>query len=88
VFEWDNGNLDHIANHGVSPEEAEEAMDDRYQITAPAYDFEGERRRGTIGMTRNGRILYVVYTVRAGLLRVVTVRPATRLERQRYGERR
>ena len=26
-FDWDDANLDHIAAHGVSPEEAEAAFD-------------------------------------------------------------
>ncbi|MBI2939718.1 MAG: hypothetical protein HYY04_04705 [Chloroflexi bacterium] len=26
MFDWDEGNVDHIAEHGISPEEAEEAL--------------------------------------------------------------
>ena len=35
VFEWDDGNLDHIAEHGVDNWEAEDAIRDRRRIEHP-----------------------------------------------------
>ena len=32
MFEWDDGNLDHIARHGVESWEVEEAFGDRHRI--------------------------------------------------------
>ncbi len=29
MYEWDDGNLDHIAEHGVESAEAQEALEDR-----------------------------------------------------------
>ncbi len=84
VFDWDEGNADHIAEHGVSPEEAEEAMVDPRRRGAPAYNVEGERRRAMIGATDDRRVLYPVYALRHGRIRVLSARDATRLERQRY----
>jgi len=37
VFDWDDGNVDHIAEHGVSPEEAEEAALDRRGVGMAVY---------------------------------------------------
>jgi uncharacterized DUF497 family protein len=84
VFEWDDGNLDHIAEHGISAEEAEEAVEDPRRTLAPAYGVAGERRRAVLGATVAGRLLFVVYTHRGGRIRVITARDATPRERRRY----
>lgn len=84
MFEWDDGNLDHIEIHGVTAEEAEEAILDPRRRPASAYSTETEQRRALVGMTENGRILYVVYTMRSGRTRVVTARNATQAERRQY----
>ena len=53
-------------------------------MPAPAYNRLGERRYGLIGATDEGRILTVIYTHRAGRIRVVTARDATHSEKRRY----
>jgi uncharacterized DUF497 family protein len=70
-FDWDGANADHIARHGVTKEEAEEAVtEDPIDL---GYDLEaGEERYQQLGMTRRGRILFVVTTWRGIRLRVVT----------------
>jgi uncharacterized DUF497 family protein len=45
MFDWDDANVDHLARHDVTPEEAEEALLDPRRIGASAYAVEGERRR-------------------------------------------
>ena len=43
LFEWDDGNRDHMAHHQVSPEEAEQVIDnDPLDIEAETVD--GEQR--------------------------------------------
>jgi uncharacterized DUF497 family protein len=84
VFDWDDSNVDHIARHQVQPEEAEEALTDPRRIGAPAYDVENEQRRAILGATVDGRILFVVYTIRHGKPRVVAARDATARQRRRY----
>ncbi len=86
MFDWDAANIGHIARHGVTPEEAEEAMRDFRRLRTPAYEFEGEVRAGILGMTEGGRTLVVVFTHRRGAFRVVTARLAGRRDRQRYME--
>lgn len=84
MFEWDDGNLDHIARHGVAAEEAEEALLDRRPIGAPAYAVEGETRFAVLGATEQGRVIFVAFTRRGRNVRVVTARDATPVERRRY----
>ena len=61
-FDWDDANIDHIAAHGVSPSEAEDAILDPDRIGAPARSSPTEKRRGIVGTTEQGRILFVSYT--------------------------
>ena len=71
LFEWDDANILHLAEHNVSPEEAEEVI-----LGEPMeLDFEvvdGENRWPYIGGTTQGRILRVVMTLRGERVRVVT----------------
>jgi uncharacterized DUF497 family protein len=64
AFDWDEANEEHIALHGVTPEEAEEALTDTHRVGAPAYNTPNERRQAALGATLDGRVLYVVYTLR------------------------
>ena len=83
-FEWDDANEEHIAEHGIMPDEAEEALSDAHRKNQPAYNTPTERRRGVLGATEDGRILVVIYTYRRGAIRVVTARDANEAERRRY----
>ena len=75
AFEWDDANRDHIAHHEVSPEEAEQVIEnDPLDIEAEAAD--GEPRFTSIGRTDHGRFLLVVTTLRQSRIRVVTAFPA------------
>lgn len=92
VFDWDEANVEHIIRHDLEPEDVEEALLDPRGVTAPAYNKIArnkiEVRKGFIGATEGGRILYVAYTVRSGRphskIRVVTARNANPEERRRY----
>lgn len=87
-FDWDDANIDHIAEHNIDFEEAEEALLDPRRIPAPAYrGADGERRRGALGMTVEGRLLFVAFTRRGSLVRVVTARDAAVREKRRYESR-
>jgi uncharacterized protein len=70
-FDWDDANSGHIARHGITPEEGEQAMlnipvEIDYQV------IDGEERFVAVGMTRAGRFLTIVWTDREGLVRIVT----------------
>ena len=84
-FDWDDANLDHIARHRVAPEEAEECLSDPDGVPGDAYRIgKQEARAAVIGQTESGRFLFVVFTVRANRLRVITARNANDSEKRRY----
>lgn len=79
-FEWDDENIDHIARHSVSPEEAEEVFSGRWK---------NRKSRGRLytafGQTFAGRYLLVVFAYKGqGLARVVTARDMTDSEHRFY----
>jgi uncharacterized DUF497 family protein len=71
LFDWDDANIGHIAEHDVTPEEAEPII-----LGDPLdSDFDtvnGEERWSYLGETGEGRILRVWLTVRGPKMRVVT----------------
>jgi uncharacterized DUF497 family protein len=72
LFDWDDANIGHIAEHDVTPEEAEEAMlGDPLEMDFE-WSEEGEGRWTYIGETTPGRFLQVIITTRGERFRVVT----------------
>jgi uncharacterized protein len=88
LFDWDADNTAHAGRHGISPDDAEEALLDPDRIGTPAYGAGGEARSAFIGSTDGGRVLLVVTTRRRRRLRVVTAREASERERRQYRRRR
>lgn len=76
-FAWDAANVEHIARHGITPEQAEEVMLGEPVELGPQ-DLNGEVRFHHVGETRKKKILFVVVTVRAEKVRVVTAFPASK----------
>jgi len=73
LFDWDDANIAHIAEHDVLPTEAEEVIANK-PVDVGYQTRNGEERLMQIGETLAGRMLVVVTTPRKGLLRVVTTR--------------
>ena len=84
-FEWDAENRKHIARHGITPEEAEEAVLIEPLEVAVQQD-EGEERVLCYGRTKSGRRLTVLYTERRGKIRVVTAYEMAREQQRLYFE--
>ena len=86
-FDWDESNRQHIALHGISPEEAEEAVliD---PLDADVQQHESEQRALCFGRTKSGRLLTVLYTERLGRIRVVTAYEMTRSQQRLYFQER
>jgi len=82
-FEWDQANLDHIARHGVTFEEAEEALNSD-TLELEYAEIHGEQRMHELGATATGRILKVVTIIRNGKVRVVTAYDASRQMKLAY----
>jgi uncharacterized DUF497 family protein len=85
-FQWDVGNdTKSYTKHGVSREEAESVFQDQGRL-----DFFDPLRSGaenrfvTLGRSSHPRVLLVAWTLRRRLVRVISVRPASRKERAVY----
>jgi uncharacterized DUF497 family protein len=70
-FDWDDANRDHIAEHGVSTEEAEEAYLGE-TLFLDSYAIDGELRFEELGETATGRILKFMTVERGNLIRILT----------------
>jgi uncharacterized DUF497 family protein len=82
-FWWDETNIEHIANHGVEPYEAEEVIDDD-----PFIAKAGKEKYVAYGQTDAGRYLLVVFAPKSKQqLRVITARDMTTAERKRIRRR-
>jgi uncharacterized protein len=80
LFDWDDANVAHIAEHGVVPEEAEEVLlGDPLDV---GFDVVHSEERWTyLGETSIGRIVNVVITLRGEKIRVVTAYEAERKDK-------
>ena len=87
-FDWDSGNERKNADaHGVSQIEAEQAFFNQPLIvTFDGKHSDSEKRVRALGVTNNGRLLTMVFTMRAGgeLIRVISARDMHRKERKEY----
>ncbi len=70
-FIWDYDNIAHIAEHGLSPEEVEHALNG-FTMPVEYQDWHGEDRYSEVGMTAEARILLILTTWRDDDIRVVT----------------
>lgn len=68
-FDWDDGNILHLAlGHGIEPEEAEEVF-----AFAPLFRKTRRGQYAAFGRTRAGRLLVIVFERKAqGLVRIIT----------------
>lgn len=82
-FQWDAGNLDHIALHKVTRDEAEQVVEND-PITLGQEERNGEQRILYLGETNENRVLFVAVTARGYDIRVVTAYPAKRKLRTLY----
>ena len=85
-FEWDQYNAEKILQrHQVSPLECEETFFNRPLVIAEdVRHSEKENRFYALGHTSRGRTLFVVFTVRKNLIRVISARDMNRKERKIY----
>jgi len=85
LFEWDERkNKTNKAKHGISFEDASKVFDDPDRIQY-INTRENERRFITVGKVIKF-IIAVVYTVRTGLLRIISARQARKSEINDYLE--
>lgn len=81
-FRWNDWNLRHVAEHGVDPEEAEEAVESA-DSSWPRY--RGDGKWLVWGRGRGDRALQVVFVLDADdTLFIIHARPLTDKERRRF----
>lgn len=85
-FDWDASNSDkNRIKHRVSRGETEETFFNQPLIVADDDEHsEDEPRYYVLGQTNANRLLFVVFTIRGALVRVISARDMTRNEREVY----
>lgn len=83
-FDWDERNARHIAKHGASVSEVEEAI----LFCKPVCQRGKQGKYVGYAVTEDGRYLFIVFGVRgSGRIRVITARDMTEKERRYYRRR-
>jgi hypothetical protein len=87
-FEWDEGNQDkNLVKHNVKWYEAEEIFFNTPLIVNHDKKHSGsESRYYALGHTNTDRELFIVYTIRGSLIRVITARDMNKKESIIYGK--
>jgi uncharacterized DUF497 family protein len=84
-FEWDSekaaGNL---VKHKLSFEEGAVFQDENARLLDDPDHFDDETRFELLGYSNFNHLLVTVHVVRGLKVRIVSVRPATRIERSQY----
>jgi hypothetical protein len=85
-FDWDEGNiLKNWDKHGVSIAECEQVFFNRPLVVKSDDEHsEIEFRFFLLGKSDSGRKLFLVFTIRKGLIRVISARDQTRKERRSF----
>ena len=85
-FEWDAGNSGKIwERHRVAPTECEELFFNRPLLIEQDTEHSVvEERIYGLGHTDAGRLLFVAFTIRQRLIRVISARDMSRKERRIY----
>ena len=81
-FDWDESNtVKNRERHKGSPEEAEDVFfHEPLVVRSDVGHSYREKRYRALGRTSRGRLLFVAYTIRRRLIRVISVRDVNRRE--------
>jgi hypothetical protein len=87
-FEWDDANTEkNWELHRVAPEEAEDVFfNDPLVVRGDVRHSHREKGYYALGKTMRGRRLFVAFTIRRDLIRMISVRDMNRRERDLYGK--
>lgn len=86
-FDWDEGNLTKSwEKHRVTNTECEEVfLNAPLLLAKDVKHSEAEARYYVLGQTNAARLLFIAFTVREDLIRVISTRPMSEKERRIYG---
>jgi hypothetical protein len=87
-FEWDKGNsLKNWERHQVKQSECEQVFfNEPHIISDDVKHSQKEQRWFLLGKTDSGKLLFMVFTVRKNLIRVISARDMNKKEREIYNE--
>jgi uncharacterized DUF497 family protein len=85
-FDWDEGNANkNRETHRVSAEEAEDVFfREPFVVRSDVRHSKTEKRYYALGQTASGRRLFVAFTVRRKLIRVISARDMNRNETEAW----
>jgi uncharacterized protein len=85
-FEWDKGNSNkNLATHKVSDSECEQVFFNQPFVSgSDVHHSQDETRFYALGKTDARRRLFLVYTIRKHLVRVISARDMNRNEKKEY----
>lgn len=88
-FEWDEGNANkNLIAHQVQDGECEEVFFNAPLIVADGTKHsDREKRYYVLGRTDKNRLLFVAFTVRNNLIRVISARDMNKRETKKYYEK-
>jgi len=88
-FDWDQGNINkNWDKHRVHHLECEEIFFNEPLVTkVEKRGVSQEERVSALGVTNEGRFLFVVFAIRRGRIRVVSARDMNKKERKIYDEK-
>ena len=87
-FEWDSDKaIQNLLKHGIDFETACETFFDPLVVCVESEIVNSEERERLIGLTYTYKLLYVVYTEREDVIRIISARPVTIKERIHYENR-
>lgn len=87
AFDWDEWNLNkNRRKHNVEWSECEEAFFNKPLIMSgdDSHSTHAEKRFRALGKTRNGRFLFIVFTLRDEKVRIISARDQNKKERVIY----
>lgn len=85
-FDWDDANIHkNWDRHGVQPAEAEDVFFQKpFIVRSDVQHSKSEKRYYALGQTNRGRHLFVAFTIRRKLIRVISARDMNRNEKAVY----
>ena len=85
-FDWDQGNIDkNWLKHEVTIQECEQVFFNKPFLVSPNPEHsQNEIRLRALGRSHNNRLLFMAFTIRKNLIRVISVRDMNRKEKKQY----
>ena len=85
-FDWDEGNREkNWVKHKVAVYECEQIFfNDPLFVFEDTKHSESEQRHYALGQTNNERLLFISFTIRNNLIRIISTRPMSKNEKKLY----